>query len=91
MVEHVSGRTIPHNADNTARIYEDKHGRLWVTHTELLECEYVNLEDFDVVYLNGRFYELQAHIRESDSWWVEEIETEEESEQAPETPEGEPA
>lgn len=73
MVTHVDGRTIPHDPDNTARIYEDKGGRLWVTHEELLECGYRELSDFDIVYLNGTFYELQAHIRESDSWWIEEV------------------
>ena len=89
MVAHVDGRLRPHNADNMARIYEDKNGRLWVTHQELLECEYIHLEDFDVIYLNGRFYEIQAHNRESNSWWIEEIKTEEDSESPQEITEGE--
>lgn len=73
MIAHLDGRTIPHDPDNKARIYEDKDGRLWVTHEELLQCGYRLIEDFDIVYLNGVFYELQAHIRKSDSWWIEEV------------------
>jgi len=88
MVFHVEGRILPHDADNEARIYEDKRGMLWVTHAELLECGYRGLEDFDIVYLNGTFYELQGHIKESDSWWIEEVSTEE-AEQAQEVAEGE--
>lgn len=87
MVFHAEGNTLPHNADNEARLYEDKHGHLWVTHQELLDCEYRGLEDFDIVYLNGKFYELQAHIKEADAWWIEEVPTE--TEQAPEVPTGE--
>lgn len=73
MTQHVDGRVHPHNVDNRARIYEDAQGRLWVTHEELLLCDYRNICDFDVVYLNGRFYELQAHSRKGECWWIEEV------------------
>jgi len=87
-MEHVDGRRYPHDANNTAEIYEDKQGNLWVTHQELLECGYINLEDFDVVYLNGEFYELQAHLKKPNAWWIEELDVEKEaSENLTETPE----
>lgn len=73
MVVHVDGRLLPHDADNKARVYEDKHGHQYVTHEELLLCGYRELEDFDIVYLNGKFYELQAHIPKAGSWWIEEV------------------
>lgn len=94
MVWHVSGKARPHTADNTARIYEDEKGHLFITHEELLQCGYRGLEDFDVVYINGRFYELLAYIRKPKAWWVEEIEipeAEEEAEPAQEISEGEQA
>ena len=59
-----------HNVDAIARIY-DSEGRLWVTHTELLEAGYENLEDFTIVYLNGEFYELQGYASTPDAWWLE--------------------
>lgn len=93
MAEHIDGRRYPHDADNEARLYEDRNGRLWVTHEELLKCGYINLSDFDVVYLNGRFYELQAYVRRAGGWWVEEIDPEAASEDLAGTPEvhsGEP-
>jgi hypothetical protein len=77
-VEHRDGRRYPHDADNEARIYE-KDGQLWVTHEELLKCGYINLADFDVVFLNEKFYELQAHIRRPNAWWIEEIDAEKEA------------
>lgn len=91
MAEHRDGRSYPHDADNEARVYEDKHGQLWVTHEELLNCGYINLADFDVVYLNGRFYELQAYVNRPKAWWIEEIDPEkaEVPEQAPEVTTGE--
>ncbi len=73
MVVHVDGRLLPHDADNTARIYEDKRGLKYVTHEELLECGYREISDFDIVYLNGKFYELQGHVPKADSWWIEEV------------------
>jgi hypothetical protein len=93
MVWHVSGKYRPHTADNTARIYEKK-GYLYVAHEELLSCGYRGLEDFDVVYLNGRFYELIGYIRRAKAWWIEEVkipEAEEEAEPSSETTEGEQA
>lgn len=85
MAEHEDGRVYPHDADNTARLYEDKKGNLWVTHEDLLKCGYRLIDDFDIVYLNGKFYELQAHIRKANAWWIEEIIAEG---AAPETAEG---
>jgi len=73
MTEHVEGRAIPHEVDNTATIYEDKRDLLWVTHQELLNCGYINLEDFNVVYLNGKFYELQGYSHTANSWWISEV------------------
>lgn len=85
-MEHRDGRRYPHDADNSAEIYEDKHGHLWVTHQELLDCGYINLADFDVVYLNGKFYELQAYMRKPNAWWIEEVQ--ETAENIAETPQG---
>lgn len=66
----------PHQFDNSARLYRDEQDRLWVTHTELLENGYQYIEDFDIVYLNGTFYELQAYMEKPDAWWIEAIPTE---------------
>jgi hypothetical protein len=74
----------PHRHDNAARIYRDKDGRLWVTHTELLQNGYRNLEDFDIVYLNDKFYELSGYAPKANSWWLEEVEVGEDA--LPETP-----
>ena len=62
----------PHRHDNSARIYR-KDGQLWVTHTELLQSGYRNIEDFDIVYLNDKFYELQGFVEKPDAWWIEEV------------------
>ena len=62
----------PHKHDNAARIYRGKD-RLWVAHIELLQNGYRNLEDFDIVYLNGKFYELQGYAEKPDAWWLEEV------------------
>lgn len=70
--------TYPHQYDNAARIYRDLQDRLWVTHTDLLENGYQAIEDFDIVYLNGNFYELQAYMEKPDAWWIEEVPTGEE-------------
>lgn len=55
-------------------------GREWVPHEELLKAGYLNIEDFQIVKIRGRFYELQAHIGRTlthgikgGAWWVEEI------------------
>lgn len=82
MAWHVDGRTYPHDVDNQAAVYEDEQGRLWVTHEELLACGYRGIEDFDVVYINGKFYELQAYMRIPAAWWIEEVELEEETPEA---------
>lgn len=74
MVHHVEGRPYPHDADNKARIYDDEKGHLWVSHEDLLNCDYRGIEDFDVVYLNGKFYELQGYIHGARAWWIEEVE-----------------
>lgn len=74
MVAHSDGRDYPHDADNKARIYEDDRGNLWVSHEDLLRCGYILLNDFDVVYLNGTFYELQGYIRKAKAWWIEQVE-----------------
>jgi len=78
-MEHRDGRRYPHDADNVARVYEDTESRLWVSHEELLQCGYINLADFDIVYLNGKFYELQAHMKRPNAWWVEEVDVEAEA------------
>jgi len=74
MTEHAEGRLVPREADNAAVIYEDKRGMLWVTHQELLDCGYINLCDFDIVYLNEAFYELQGHSKVAHAWWIEKVE-----------------
>jgi PAS domain-containing protein len=69
-----------HNVDNYVRLYLDSNGLIWVTHEELLNCGYRNIEDFDIVYLNERFYELQGYMRAVRSWWIEVVDTGEETE-----------
>jgi hypothetical protein len=63
----------PHKHDNAAPVYH-KDGKYWVSHADLLANEYECLEDFSIVYLNGRFYELQAHVPKANAWWIEPIE-----------------
>jgi len=46
---------------------------LFVRHQDLLDLGYENLEDFDVVTINGAKYELQGYLSEAECWWVEEI------------------
>lgn len=77
MAFHEDGRTYIHDADNHAKLYEDAGGRMWVTHEDLLVCGYRALADFDVVFLNGKFYELQAHMHKPNAWWIEEVSIEE--------------
>jgi hypothetical protein len=62
-----------HSEDNSARIYEDTRGHLWVTNEELLSCGYTNPKHFDVVFLNGKFYELYHLMREPMGWWIGEV------------------
>lgn len=68
-----------HNPEARARIYEDANGRLWVTHDELLLAGYGWLEDFSIVFINGKFYELQAYIRSARAWWIEEVKLDDEA------------
>lgn len=53
------------------------YDKLWFRHSDLIEAGYVNLEAGSVVWVNGRFFELQGPntlSRRGDySWWVEEI------------------
>lgn len=54
---------------------------LWIAHAALTKAGYRHLEDFSVVKIQGKFYELQAHIGratlthgiEEGAWWIEEI------------------
>lgn len=55
-------------------------GMLWVPHETLIEAGYRCLEDFQVVQIRGKFYELQGHIGrqlthgiKGGAWWIEEI------------------
>lgn len=52
----------PHPTDLACTIYEAE-GQRWVKHHELIEGGYSHLEDFSIVYIDGRFYELQGHTR----------------------------
>lgn len=74
----------PHKHDNAAPIYEDKDGKYWVSHADLLANEYECLEDFSVVYLNGKFFELQGYAEKPNAWWIEPV-TEEVPDAPPET------
>lgn len=65
----------PHKHDNAAPIFKKK-GRYYVSHADLLANEYANIEDFDIVYLNGVFYELQGYIQPANAWWIEPVEIE---------------
>lgn len=68
-----------HSAYNYIRIYEDAIGRNWATHEELLLCGYRNISDLDIIYANDKFWELQAYVRAAKSWWIEEVDTGEET------------
>ena len=46
---------------------------IYIPHQELLELGYANLEDFDVIKANGRYFELQGFDHKAGLWWVEEI------------------
>ena len=65
----------PHTHDAKAQVYVDKEGRYWVSHQELLEY-YQGIEDFAIVYLNGKFYELQGYAKVPDAWWMEAVDGE---------------
>lgn len=75
--------TIP---NVTTVIASVETGQEFVTHRALLFGGYRHLETFDVVKLNGKYYELQGHVvkgyeDEPDAaldctggvWWIEEI------------------
>lgn len=53
--------------------------QLWVSHNVLLEAGYRWLESFDVVLINGTYYELQGHVGKGNrrfpggAWWIEEV------------------
>ena len=64
----------PHKHNNAAPVYEDKDGKYWVSHADLLANEYECLEDFSVVYLNGKFWELQGYAEKPNAWWIEQVE-----------------
>lgn len=67
--------TTPHKADVSIplHLYE---GLMWLPHVALIEAGYINLEVGSIVFVNNRFYELQARSkRRGDMWWVEEIVT----------------
>jgi hypothetical protein len=84
-----------HSVDNYIWIYTDANSRKWVTHEELLLCGYRNISDFDIIYANDKFWELQGYVRAARSWWIEEVDTGEEAtpyqSEAHEAAEGEPA
>ena len=45
----------------------------FVAHEDLLNMGYRNLEDFDIVRLNGTYYELEGYLEGADCWWIESI------------------
>lgn len=64
----------PHKHDNAAPVYRDKDGTYWVSHADLLALEYEFLEDFSIVYMNGKFWELQGYAEKPNAWWIERVE-----------------
>lgn len=65
----------PHKHDNAAPIYKKK-GLHYVTHADLIDNGYEYLEDFSIIYINGEFWELQAHVPKVNAWWIERVPTE---------------
>jgi len=61
-------------------MYLDSPAPPWafVAHDDLLELGYEFLREFDVVQLDDTYYELQAWLPNSDCWWIEPIDIEEE-------------
>lgn len=63
-------------------------GKLWIPHQHLLRDGYSLIEPFQVVKVNGVFYELQGHVGKSarnlpgGAWWVEKIDPDEWAAQA---------
>lgn len=82
----------PHPPEARCDIHS-AHERLWVVHDDLIDAGYSALEDFCVVRINERFYELQGHTTASfrilgkhfgnGIWWIEPAEEDAET-QAPE-------
>lgn len=77
--KHLGAYALPDVQFNVA-VFE---GHLWIPHEELIKAGYLCLEDFSVVKIRGKFYELQAHIGRTlthgikgGAWWVEEIDPE---------------
>ena len=65
------------NVDAPITFYSDRD---WIPHEDLIKAGYRCLEDFQVVRIRNRFYELQAHIGRTlthgirgGAWWVEQI------------------
>ena len=56
-------------------------GQLWVAHEDLIRAGYLYLEDFGVIRMQGKFYELQGHVGRASlshgirggAWWIAEI------------------
>lgn len=77
---------IEHIATEEAKDYLAKHGGTpiiyfdppapqwaFVSHADLLTLGYTALEDFDVVEINGRLWELQAYLASVNAWWIEPV------------------
>jgi len=69
----------PHPPDAQVPVSME-YNRLWLNHDDLIEVGYRNLEAGSIVFVGGRFYELQgpSQISRTSSyrWWVEEVQTE---------------
>lgn len=65
----------PKNAEVQVHVMEgdDLPSWLFIAHADLIKVGYQNLEDFDVVRVNGDYYELQGYLEGTGVWWVEEI------------------
>lgn len=66
--------TAQHKPDVTIALHISD-GLMWIPHKILIEeGGYINLEPGSIVFVNQRFYELQARSkRKGDMWWVEEL------------------
>lgn len=66
--------TMMHKPDVTVALHISD-GLMWLPHKILIEeGGYINLEVGSIVFVNDRFYELQARSkRKGDMWWVEEL------------------
>lgn len=59
--------------DSVTLIYRDDMDSVWVHNDELVRLGYRSLEPFDVVKLNGRYYELTYLDRKTRFWEVEHL------------------